>query len=238
MSVQAAVSTMKDDKYIAGERGRRVRTARTLAGFTRREFSETHNISLSTLEAWESGRSPLTTKGALRVVNALKASGLYCSLEWLMEEQGLAPRTQSEIETGLLSSEVEQNISEVRHVLDPELIILREVALFRKLNPNSVVLVIVDDGMEPFFARGEYVGGCRAKQENIGLLVNRNCIVETEEGDVLIRRLLPGRTANHYNLACINPLTTSPNPVLFDVKVENVSEVSWHRKPMSAEQYE
>src|SRR3989344_9374349 len=73
--------------------GDRLRRARILAGIaTRREFEKKYQISANTLQGWEQGKNPLSKKGAKRVIEALKAEGLMCSLEWLMHGSGVPPR--------------------------------------------------------------------------------------------------------------------------------------------------
>ncbi len=213
-------------------RARRLKTARILTGLSRKEFCKEHDFSLSTLEAWESGRNPLTLKGAKKVVDCLKSSGIYCSVDWIMEEVGLAPRTLVEMQSGLLpAKDIPASANSLKELFDPEIVVLKEAAYFRHLNPYAHVALVVDDAMEPYFSRGDYVGGIYQNGLALKKLFYKTCIVTTKSHGSLVRKFLPGSQGGLYTLASLNHATTVVPPVLYDIEVSSAASVIWHRKP-------
>lgn len=217
-------------------RARRLKTARILTGFSRKEFCKEHHFSLSTLEAWESGRNPLTLKGAKKIVECLKSSGIYCGVAWIMDEVGLAPRTLTEMQSGLLPAKpLPEATDSLKEVFDPEITVLKEAAYFKHLNPYAHVALIVDDAMEPYFSRGDYVGGIYQSGAALKKLLYKTCIVTTKNHGSLVRKLFPGSESGKYTLASLNHATTVVPPILHDVEVIFAASVIWHRKPTPKE---
>ena len=77
---------------VAQLKGRRLRMARTLTGYSRHDLCERIGIATSTMDTWECGRVELTEKSAVRVCNAFLRVGLYCSNKWLLTGEGEPPR--------------------------------------------------------------------------------------------------------------------------------------------------
>lgn len=84
-------------------KGRRVKSARTLAALSRREIEEKYNISIPTLRSWENpppGSGGLTLRGAKRFTIALRQAGIICDVRWLLHGIGQGP-TISTFDSGL-----------------------------------------------------------------------------------------------------------------------------------------
>ncbi|MDR2681643.1 MAG: helix-turn-helix domain-containing protein [Holosporaceae bacterium] len=95
-------SSLEKESYLtyttAQLKGRRLRMARALTGFSRQEFYEKIGIATSTIDTWDSGRVELTEKSAVRVCEALRKLGIYCTQEWLLNGSGTPPRLMDELE--------------------------------------------------------------------------------------------------------------------------------------------
>lgn len=204
--------------------GRRIKSARLLAGFSRREFQKKFGVSSSTLQSWEIGRNPLNEKSALKLTGFLKTLNLFCSAEWLLYGIGAPPRTNEELKVSKLHS-TEQN-ENFNINWDDDIAIQMEIETFCKANLNAVISLVNDDGMEPFYSIGDYVGGKRYTQDNLAFN-KHNCIVQFND-TIFIRRI--SIESDGCSLFCLNTNTTVKDPAIKIKKVEFVAPIIWHRK--------
>ncbi|MGD9591712.1 MAG: hypothetical protein AB7V32_04235 [Candidatus Berkiella sp.] len=210
-------------------RAKRTRSARKFAGLTMEKLNIHYKIPPSTLQGWENlGASSLknrslTEKGAHRLIQALLQEGVECSVEWLLHGTGLGPRFRT---TPLCASEKSKNVS----TWDHHLVIQKEIQFFEDNNVNSVVIMLTDDGLEPIYKAGEYVGGIKTDLNHIGTLDNCFCIVETIHKEIFIRKLSASNKSKTYSLLCINPNTSLLEPTQCNVKLNWAAPIIWHRK--------
>ena len=99
--------------------------------------------------------------------------------------------------------------------LSEEKNIVQELLTFRSLNNNTIDFIVTDNGMTPQFPSGDYVAGCRRKSEDIGALLGEDCIVETENNEILLRRLKHGSSDHLYTLICTNVNTSVCIPTIY-----------------------
>ena len=196
--------------------GGRVKLARNMLGLSRKELEERFHISVNTLQAWESDKNILTDKGAKKLNEAFIKLGLLCSEDWLLTGGGITPI--------LL-----QNISELPNEMNEDICILREIEAFKAINPDPIVVIINDDGMEPIYSIGDFVGGNKKNNLQLESLVGENCIIVTFQGDTLVRKILKGSKEQYYNLACIN-IITNQQPIIPDIKIRFAARIVLHRK--------
>ena len=212
--------------------GDRLKRARVLAGIsTRREFEKKHKISANTLQGWEQGKNPLSEKGAKRVVQAFKWEGLICSIDWLLHGKGMPPRPYEMLSAGLKNTESPQ-MGELN--LREEENIYKETQLFKQQNPNSIILTVADDAMEPYLNVGDYIGGIQIPNEHLGRYTGNICILELENNLILPRLLQAGVRPGLYTAACTNPKTKITPLNLYDVKVICAAPILWHRRKLSS----
>ncbi len=195
--------------------GGRIKLARSMLGLSRKDLEDLFHISSNTLQAWESDRVSLTDKGAKKLNEAFIKSGLLCTETWLLSGTGVEPI-------------ILKNTNALPNEINEEMCILREIEAFKAINPSPIIVIVNDDGMEPFYYLGDIVGGNKIDLSNYDQLVGRNCIIETYQGDTLIRRLLKGGKDGLYNLACIN-LSTYQQPIIQDIKPRFIAKIVMHR---------
>ncbi len=179
-------------------------------------MQEQFYISVNTLQSWESDKNSLTTNGANKLQMAFARAGLVCSEEWLLTGKGQPPM--------LLHDDIQPS-SEITE----DLCILRELEVFKAINPDAIAILITDNGMEPLYEIGDYVGGNKKKKDQILAIIGQNCIVETIHGETLVRKVLRGSTEQLYTLVCINAYTDQ-EPILPDMKLNFAANIVWHRK--------
>lgn len=210
-------------------RGRRLKSLRKMADLSRKAMTLKHEISASTVQAWEEGKSGgLTTKGAQRVIAALKNEGVFCTLEWLLHGEGQSPYVTEKAFLG-----ARENTSEFPNpvTLSDADIIAKELNVFRTLNHDVLDMLVYDDGMYPHYQPGDTVAGKRFHGVNMAELIGRDCIIEIKTGEVLCRRLRAGKKPNLYSLQCTYLETIASEPLRYDVEILSAAAIIWHRKP-------
>lgn len=209
--------------------GVRLKKARIMAGFTRQALEDKYGISVNTLQAWENEKSPLTLKGAAKMLEVLDDSGIACSIDWLLYGIGTLPQLKdTRADSFFPFNRTEVKPQEINW--SDEAAIIHEIEAFRTFNQNSLVIIVPDDSMLPAYTVGDYVGGKRKTIEQFEQLLGTNCIVETKDGFTILRHVAAIKTQGILTLSTINPYTTISTPVLYDVEVINLSPIIWHRK--------
>lgn len=206
-------------------RGRRLETLRKMTGLTRKNFEKKYNVSASTIQSWEAAKAGgLTDRGAQRVIQIFRQEQISCTLDWLLYGIGCSPQ---QVSHSLNSSP--DFVDNAGQPVAEEKTITQELLVFRALHQKSIDLVVSDDGMEPFFKKGDYVAGKRRYQEEILQLVGKNCIVVTSNNEVLLRRIKKSVRVGFYDLICVNANSQVYAPVIYEQHLICAAPVVWHR---------
>jgi transcriptional regulator with XRE-family HTH domain len=204
-------------------RAKRVLSLRKMTGLSRREFAKRYGIAPGTLQHWEDIHgNGLTEKGARRLIAVLQSSGIYCSIEWLMQGLGKGPSTDKESQTVLATYSSANEKTNVMTELD----------LFYQHYKEAIDCVILDDSMWPQYKINDWVAGNRYYGAAITQCLYQECIVMTTEGNLMVRELRPSELPNHYTLVCTNPRATVAKPIIYDVELVSVAPILWIRRPM------
>lgn len=207
---------------------KRVKTARLLTGYSRREFCEASGISIATLRMWENpinGRYGITGKGTKRFIAAINDAGVVCSQEWLLYGIGLGPYTKESLYSNQPEKAANKSTPEDKAII-------QEIQIFKELNQNAVTFMVADDGMEPVFSIGDYVGGKIIDPHLATQVIGKFCMVETDGIGWSLRKLVKN-PAHGLILTCINPLSTVAYPIIYNATIKNIAPVIWLRKPYS-----
>ncbi len=221
-------------------RGLRVRYIRDkILGLSRNKFSKRHKaleITVSTLQNWEDARyGGLTEKGARKLIEAFACEGIQCSLQWLLFGIGEAPpeaRDYNLIVSGISTTKSSRDFTSETHVsFNDEETIAKELRYFHELHADALDAIVSDDGLSPYFEPGDYVAGIRLVGQEINKAIGLNCIVQTQQGQILVRKLEAGSQPGYYTLICTNPHTNEAQKLL-DMKLFSVAPIVWLRKPI------
>lgn len=200
-----------------GNISQRIRYLRGLMGLDRPSMQARHQIKVTSLEKWESGSVNITPKNITRLINAALDHSIECTSEWLINGEGLPPRT-------VLQSTINQS----SNVIENKTVnILRDLTYFRNTYPNGITLMVTDDSMAPFFVNGDFVGGEFVNLEDLKSCLDRPCIVETTDGKKRIRRI--GYDRGKWLLFGTNIKHTGSPYAEFDVNISKVAPIFWHR---------
>ncbi|KTD47900.1 hypothetical protein Lqui_2164 [Legionella quinlivanii] len=209
-----------DDQRINA--GRRIKTARSLAGISRKDLEEKFGISMHTLQSWELGRNPLNEKTASKLVEILHSAGVSCSMQWLLNGSGKSP---SLLNTDFVPFPALDK--DIAPLLSQENAIQREIEFFKSNNPNALVVMISDDTMEPSYSKGDFVGGIKyLNAVDIEKCLGNDCIIEISEG-TYFRRLVKRNSG--FALVCLNAQTAAEEPVIFTKRILAATPIIWHR---------
>lgn len=203
-------------------RGNRIKSVRMLCGLTRKGFASFSKISIPTLRSWEEpehSRNGLTQKGAQRLSEAFYKYGIICTAEWLYWGKGFAPKIIDAQNNSIISIE-----NEDAYWSDDEAII-KDVEAFKIHNKDSIVSMVQDTAMLPFFCLGDFVGGQRFYDKQIESLIGLNCIIESTS-DIFIRKIVEFISHNIFIISSLN----YRDPVLQRVAIDSAAEIIWHRK--------
>jgi len=224
-----SMSTPLDLSYLSSpaERGKRIRILRNMTDLTIQEFANKHGVGASTIKYWECAKSEgLSPKGAKKLVEAMLKEGIYCTYMWLMHGVGIHPQF---VDSRYGNSK--KQINPMHSSLEDEVAIHNEMDVFLKSAANAVTLMVFEDGMEPYYCIGDAIGGNRLLGKEIELALGKDCIVETEDKQIICRRLVKGNEMNKYTLCCTNPHTTFYPLNLYDINIVSVAPISrlWRR---------
>jgi transcriptional regulator with XRE-family HTH domain len=205
--------------------GKRVKSARMLAGCTRKHFAEKTGISAATLRIWEEPsleRGGISKKGAKRFISALHECGIYCTEDWLLHGKGTSPT--------ILNFNNEKLFNEAEIVSwGEEESILKDIEAFKGNNPNPIVAIINDGSMLPLYSYGDYVGGIKRFAKDIVSLVGSNCIIELPNMTLVRKITRYDSSENKYTLSILNPDTYTVEPIIQTNNIISAAKVVWYR---------
>ena len=213
----------KQSKQKKVMRGTNLHKIRSMLGLTTHKFAAICGIGESTVRQWEHGRgNGLSSKGAHKIYASLRNTDIVFTIEWLLENIGKPVSFKDQAISGLYQ------IAEPNSSFTPDnepSQIQEEIEFFRNNNPNSITLCIIDDGMEPLFVPGDFVGGKYLSGAKIASLDGKICIVQMASGCVIARKIKKTNEKNTYSLFTINPTTTVTEPVISDIELVSAAPI-------------
>jgi transcriptional regulator with XRE-family HTH domain len=222
------VADILDQKSTPEARGKRLKSLRMMAGLSRKALEDKYEVSASTMQSWEDAKAGgLTEKGAKRAIEVFRQEGIRCTIDWLLYGIGLPPQLSDK----LFQQQIRLHESpEDRVEITEERAIVNELLAFRQHNPDAVEFIVPDDGMMPLYYKGDYVAGKRRYNEAINNVLDMDCIIETKENEVMLRRLKTGSKTGLYTLICLNPNANVAEFALHDREILCAAPVIWLRR--------
>lgn len=202
------------------QRGLRIRNIRDNTLYmNRKAFAKKFNIPYPTMQNWEDGRfGGLSKRGAKIIANVFTQEGIQCTPEWLLDEEGPAPKTMPKVPM---------------HISEPQVngysAAQKEIKAFYENNPHAVHTTVSGNTMEPRFCDGEYVAGIQHKLEELQLLVGKDCIIHEKTGDVSVKRFIAIQSDN------LLQLSTYANDKITELKLKDLlyaAPVIWCRREL------
>lgn len=200
-------------------RAERLRRLRNIANLTRQEICDRGNLNIYTYKGWEVARyGGLPVDGALKVIQCLGEMGIVCTPDWLLYGQGQDPYIIPKFilpdnHNGIPSSASEEQV-------------IHEIMLFQSRFQNVIYTKVQDDGLAPKFITNDFIAGIRRIGKEINALIGKDCIVQTQQGEILARNLKATNQEGHFMLVCTNTDASVENPVLYDVQVMSAAPIT------------
>lgn len=206
----------------------RLKRVRNLANLSREEFCVNGEINLTTLISWEVARfGGLSKKGAASVIARVAKEGVFVTPEWLLYEIGVGPEVQADYKK---LPKAKEKLKLATQLPSEKARIIEELMVFKSLNKYATDFMITDDAMLPHYQEGDYVAGTKRFGEKIHLLVGYDCIVQVNDGRILMRHLQQGPRYDSFNLVSTNLQSKVQNAVIYDVKLASAAPIVWHRR--------
>lgn len=225
---------IEDPRSSKESRARRLESLRGLTRLSRGDFAKRCGVKPGSFQNWEGPRfGGLTEKAAKKIIRGAKTLGIYCTLEWLMHGIGLGPQIDERLYLGgstHTALAVEQPKQTYVSSDEESRRIAEELLLFRQHYIDAVDFVVNDDGMYPRFKAGEYVAGQWCFNQEIESAVGQDCIVKLIDGEILLRNVKKGSTAERYTLICTNSNTSVDKPILYDMELIAAAPVIFMRR--------
>ena len=205
------------------ERGQRVRAIRLALRLTRPRIERDYGISRGTLQNWEDARfGGLGERGALRLIEAFAKEGIPCTVEWLLYGLGADPllewrgqnKTPAKLDSCFFNKQIEA-----------------ELGFFHAQHPNAIDMIMPDAAMEPRIYAQELIAGVRYFGEDLEQVLGQDCIIQTQQGDILVRRLQRGHEKHTFNLICPYMANKQAFPDIKNVALFSAAPVIWIRRP-------
>jgi len=215
--------TLDSAKHRLVNPGQRLKYIRSLLRVSRAYIQEKYELPEVTLKSWENGTTKLTKSGVKRCIEIYRGEGVIVSEDWILEGVGMDPKMA--ISVGhYFAMPTNKQLS----VEDDEISMLRDANLFKESHPNSIIMIVSNDDMRPFYRPGDYIGGKMRYGDDVISATNKDCIIYTKNGERFFRRLIKNSSGG-YNLVCLNPNEETSEPVLFNVDINGAAPVIWHR---------
>ncbi len=189
-------------------RALRVKHVKQMLGITSKGLSDCSGIPVNTIRAWEAvSRGTLTIDGAHRLCTAFINEGIECSAEWLLYGEGPGPTKFTYGDISALSAKAEANA-------------------FEKAHRNTVIHVINDIAMLPFYKEGSIVGGIWSNDIPTVSSELSHYILDIESHGILCRRFQVIEKQNIANCFPTNISYAAGN--LFKVKILRAAKIIRH----------
>lgn len=215
----------------------RVKQLRKLMGLTIDQLAKLLGYTRQTVSCWENaneeGEVGVSDKGATRLVEVARNNGIGCDVKWLLFGFGqlsiAASGTRYEItaksEHGIKVLDEPKQMGWAQDaitVLYANIRFYDEIKAFLNSAPSAIVACIQNDGMEPAYKKGDWVGGYLTPVHE--KLDGKICIVNVSQSPQ-VRLVTLGKTSDTFNLSCLKKIHGLSDFRLKDVVMQEAAEV-------------
>jgi hypothetical protein len=205
--------------------GARLKYLRSILRLTRAYIEKKYKLPEITLKSWENGMIKISKNGIKRCVAVYKNEGLIVDEFWIADGKGLDPTVR--LSLGHYFA-IPSEIVNLPIDADDEIAMMRDAQEFRDRYSNGVVMIVSNDEMSPYYKAGDYVGG-RVRSNEFESLINKDCIIYLKGGGQYFRRLFKD-SLGRFNLACLNPMGRTAEPIIFNADIKSAAAVIWIRR--------
>lgn len=191
--------------------GERLKAIRGFLRLSREAFAVRHGIPAATLKTWELSQVGISNAHMNKLLNALAKEKIPCSAEWLLEGRGASPFS----------------ISTVDHEKSAFSGIYAERECFLKNNAHSLVQMVPDNAMYPYFYKGDYVGGVKIDIHH-QMDAHKAFIVYMKNKPEPLIRFIQKDASGQFILIHANLNELGYNFIIHP-EIQEVYQIIWHR---------
>lgn len=206
------MADIEDTVVTADTFGERLKAIRGFLRLSREAFATRHGIPAVTLKTWELSQVGISHVYMNKLLNALAKEKIPCSAEWLLDGIGPSPFSNQGI---------------YNHKSDSSGI-YTEQECFLKNNPQSLVQMVLDNAMSPYFYKGDYVGGVKVDIHNKIDEKSAFIIYVRKTPEPLIRFLKKDQS-DQFILIHAN-LSELGYDFIIHPEIQEAYQIIWHRK--------
>jgi len=200
--------------------GKRLKVLRALSGLNRGSFSAVTGVSKTSISYWEHGRGNLMQQqSAEKILKALAARGLKCTLAWLMTGSGGAPQAlhRSPRKTTLHAFNIDIDTLKFGHEI---------YSFLSTQDPDrTIILQVKNNALVPIAEKNDILGGIFYPANKVNLAREKICIVKINDA-LDIRRVRKGTSANKFHLSYLSYDERCHLPFeMADVELEEIAPV-------------
>lgn len=227
---KSMASTHPELRRIAIDRANRLKWLRKQIDKSRRGFALRHKIAASSMQSWEDvDGNGLTENGCLQLVKAFRLDGICVTIPWLMYGLGPEP-TKSTMEA------LTQPIDVPKAYCPNDKRIDEALRQFNKQYANPIDIRMPDNSMEPAYRSGDYMAGTRLYQDDLDKAIGQDCIVQNDQGHIIVRRVEKGTQAGYYRLVAYNPTQLTAEEEAVEQRLFSAAPIVWHYRAFKTKQ--
>ena len=214
-----ADNSVSSQKY----RAIRIQSIRKALGLSRQQFHKLFGIPIGTLQHWENVNDTcgLSQKGARKLSEALRTWHIRINPEWLLHGLGAKPILPAKFQTLPSTSAASRDLNST---------IEKELTYFYKLHNDAIDIAMPDDSMSPNLLENDHLAGIKHLGADMCLTIGKDCIVVTQDNDMLVRLVCAGDVPGLYTLKARNFQTQAQKPILYDIKLLSAAPIMWIRR--------
>jgi transcriptional regulator with XRE-family HTH domain len=168
----------EDIKHI----GMRIKSARALTGNSQSEFCEKYGLSLGAFKTWESGKFAPRMVNLEELCRCFASEGiLNASTAWFLQGQGPAPSYVK----GDAAINAEELIPDISNEVNDEIEAFQRSQI--KLKRETIIIVVTDELMSPYFSKGDIIGGVKINSPLPSDLNNQPFLIELKPDCYVVR---------------------------------------------------
>lgn len=208
------------------EIGKRIKLARQMAGLTRKQFAEKYQLNLYTLESWERGQNSVSVKMLDVFEKIFRDEGINITKDWILNGNTLEPFV--DYSTNTLNTQDITSLAQDINYLKNDVHYLKEIKFFQESSINSLVTIILDEALSPYFNKGDYVGGISNIEMPLKAYIGKLCIIKIDTNKMITRKIVGFKNNQTVNVCSINHKAKLETPDYYATPYKEIAIITRH----------
>jgi hypothetical protein len=180
------------------------------------------------MEAWEQGRNNVPDKILDILEKIFKSEGINITKNWILSGNIYEPINNSIKNPNISKIHSLYSVTKDINYLKGDLNYFSELKFFQETNKDSIVTMILDDALAPYFNKGDYVGGVAAISETMEKYIGKFCILKMPNSDIVTRKVVNFKNNQKATICSINPKATLHTPDYYTISFDKIALITRH----------